>query len=134
MQCLGHRLHPRQTAQKQGPREIISLIRRYLRFVEFRRNEIRSREQYRLRSCASPTASASRRSERTFTKAYLVPEGVYDPGLLQGLQESGVSLERKSAAEVFAIRGTAVLAAIDPGSGVLRGVETPRVFGFAEAY
>jgi gamma-glutamyltranspeptidase/glutathione hydrolase len=75
-----------------------------------------------------------RTGEGTFTKAYLVPEGVYDPELLQHLQESGVSIEQKSTMEVYGIKGTAVLGAIDLGSGVLRGVETPRVFGFADAY
>jgi gamma-glutamyltranspeptidase/glutathione hydrolase len=75
-----------------------------------------------------------RTGEGTFTKAYLVPESAYDPELLQRLRESGVNIEQKSTAEVYGIKGTAVLGAIDLGSGVLRGVETPRVFGFADAY
>jgi hypothetical protein len=72
--------------------------------------------------------------EGTFTKPDLVPDGVYDPEFLQCLQKGGGSAEQKSTLEVYGIKGTAVLAAIDAGSGVLRGVETPGVFGFAAAY
>jgi gamma-glutamyltranspeptidase/glutathione hydrolase len=72
--------------------------------------------------------------EGDFTKPYLVPEGVYDPELLQRLQESGVSIKQKSTTEVYGIKGTAVLGAMNQPSGVLRGVETPRVFGFTDAY
>jgi len=72
--------------------------------------------------------------EGTFTKPDLVPEGVYDREFLQRLQKAGVGTEQKSTLEVYGIKGTAVLAAIDAESGVLRAVETPRVFGFADAY
>jgi len=72
--------------------------------------------------------------EGNFTKPYLVPDGVYDPELLQRLQESGLSIERKSTIEVYGIKGTAVLGTIDQQSGVSRGVETPHIFGFADAY
>ncbi len=44
MQRLGYRLYPRQTAQNQRQQEIISLIPRCLRFVEFRRNELAALE------------------------------------------------------------------------------------------
>jgi gamma-glutamyltranspeptidase / glutathione hydrolase len=73
-------------------------------------------------------------SEGTFTKLELVPAGVYDQELLQHLQESGVGLEQKTTLEVYGIKGTAVLGVFDQPSGVLHGVETPRVFGFADAY
>jgi len=72
--------------------------------------------------------------EGTFTKPDLVPEGVYDQEFLQRLQKAGVSTEQKSTLEVYGIKGTAVLGAIDAASGVLRGVETPRIFGFADTY
>ena len=70
----------------------------------------------------------------TFTKPDLVPEGVFDPELLQRLQESGLSIEQKSTTEVYGIKGTAVLGTIDQQSGVLSGAETSRVFGFADAF
>ena len=63
-----------------------------------------------------------------------IPEGAYDPGFLQLIRESGVRVEEKPKQEVSAIKGTAVLGTIDQQSGVLRGVETPGVFGFAAAY
>jgi hypothetical protein len=43
-------------------------------------------------------------------------------------------VEEKPKQEVSVIKGTAVLATIDPQSGALRSVETPGVFGFAAAY
>ncbi|MGD0096948.1 MAG: gamma-glutamyltransferase [Terracidiphilus sp.] len=75
-----------------------------------------------------------RTGEGNFTKPYLVPEGVYDPEFLQQLRESGIIIKQKSTIEVYGIKGTAVLGVIDQQSGVLRGAETPRVFGFADAY
>lgn len=68
------------------------------------------------------------------TKPDLVPEGVYDSDFLQHLQKAGAVIEQKSTLEVYGIKGTAVLGVIDPDSGTLRSVETPHVFGFADAY
>ncbi|HLJ46617.1 MAG TPA: gamma-glutamyltransferase [Bryobacteraceae bacterium] len=72
--------------------------------------------------------------EGNFTKPDLVPAGVYDQEFLKRLHESGVPIEQKTTLEVYGIKGTAVLGTIGAGSGVLRTVETPRVFGFAGAY
>jgi gamma-glutamyltranspeptidase/glutathione hydrolase len=72
--------------------------------------------------------------EGNFTKPDLVPAGAYDADFLQLIQKAGVAIEQKSILEVYGIKGTAVLGAIDPDSGVSRGAETPHVFGFAEAY
>ena len=79
-------------------------------------------------------AEPMRAGETWFTKPELVPEGAYDAEFLQKLGTSGVVFERRSKQDVSAIKGTAVLGMIDPVSGVLRGVETPGVFGFAAAY
>lgn len=38
--------------------------------------------------------------EKAFTKPYLVPEGAYNPDLLQAIQESGLGIEQKSTVEV----------------------------------
>jgi hypothetical protein len=46
----------------------------------------------------------------------------------------GVNTEQKSKQEANVLKGTAVLGAIDPRSGVLRSAETPGVFGFVAAY
>ena len=72
--------------------------------------------------------------ETFMTVPEAIPEGAYDPGFLQLLQQSGVRVEEKPKQEVSAIKGTAVLATIDLQGGVLRSVETPGVFGFAAAY
>jgi len=64
----------------------------------------------------------------------LVPAGAYDQEFLKQLQASGVNTESLSVPQVNTIRGTAVLATIDPESGVRRSVETPGVFDFAAAY
>lgn len=72
--------------------------------------------------------------EKAFTKPYLVPEGAYNPELLQAIQKSGLGIEQKSTVEVYGIKGTAVLGAIDQQRRVVHGAEVPRVFGFAEAY
>jgi len=71
--------------------------------------------------------TASPRPER-------VPEGAYDPDFLKELQVSGMNTEPQSTLQVYTIRGTAVLAAIDPETGIWRSVETPGVFDFAAAY
>jgi gamma-glutamyltranspeptidase/glutathione hydrolase len=68
------------------------------------------------------------------TKPELVPEGVYDSKFLQHLRALGINTEQKSKQEANTLRGTAVLGTIDPQSGVLRGAETPGVYGFAVAY
>jgi gamma-glutamyltranspeptidase len=68
------------------------------------------------------------------SKPELVPEGAYDLEFLQRLKATGFKLEQRSRIEVGAIKGTAVMGTIDPQSGVLRGVETPEVFGFAAAF
>jgi gamma-glutamyltranspeptidase/glutathione hydrolase len=73
-------------------------------------------------------------ADGSLTIPYVVPDKVYDPQFLQRLRESGVNLEPKPTAEVYGIKGTAVLGTIDPQSGVLGAVETPGVFGFAAAY
>jgi gamma-glutamyltranspeptidase/glutathione hydrolase len=68
------------------------------------------------------------------TKPELVPEGAYDLEFLQNLRTLGVNTEQKSKQEANTLRGTAVLGAIDPRSGVLRSAETPGVYGFAATY
>ncbi len=72
--------------------------------------------------------------ETWFTKPELVPEGAYDAEFLQKLQASGFVFEQRSKQDASNIKGTAAMGTIDPASGVLRGVETPNVFGFATSY
>jgi len=79
-------------------------------------------------------AGPLKEGETFMTAPEAIPEGAYDPGFLQLLQESGVHVVEKPKQEVSAIKGTAVLAMIDLKSGALRSVETPGVFGFAAAY
>jgi gamma-glutamyltranspeptidase/glutathione hydrolase len=79
-------------------------------------------------------AGPLKEGETFMTAPEAILEGAYDPEFLQRLRESGRRVEEKSKQEVNAIKGTAVLGTIDQQSGVLRGVETPGVFGFAAAY
>jgi hypothetical protein len=67
-------------------------------------------------------------------RAELVPEGAYDLDFLKELHASGLSTKPQSRGQVYTIRGTAVLATIDPESGIRRSVKTPGVFDFATAY
>jgi gamma-glutamyltranspeptidase/glutathione hydrolase len=68
------------------------------------------------------------------TRPETIPEGAYDAEFVGRLKELGVAVEQKSAQDVRAIKGTVVVGAIDVKSGVMRAVETPGVYGFAEAY
>lgn len=70
----------------------------------------------------------------TFTKPDLVPEGVYGADFLQRLRSRGVSVEQKSTVETYMVKGTAVMGLMNSAQGTLRSVETPHVFGFADAY
>ena len=79
-------------------------------------------------------AEPMKAGETWFTKPELVPDGAYDAEFLQKLGASGVVFEQRSKQEASAIKGTAAMGTIDPVSGVLRGVETPGVFGFVAAY
>jgi gamma-glutamyltranspeptidase / glutathione hydrolase len=63
-----------------------------------------------------------------------VPEEAYGPDFLRSLDAAGVHVEGKSRAEVLAIRGTAVVGAVEGGTQVWRSVETPKLFAFASGY
>ena len=79
-------------------------------------------------------AGPLKEGETFMTAPEAIPEGAYDPEFLELLRKAGVRVEEKPKQEVSVIKGTAVLATIDPQSGALRSVETPGVFGFAAAY
>ena len=72
--------------------------------------------------------------ETGILRTQFVPETAYDADFLHNLEASGVSIERKSRLEVLTIKGTAVVGAVDVGTGAWRSVETPALFGFAAAY
>ena len=72
--------------------------------------------------------------ETFMTRPEQIPEGAYDAEFLARLKELGVTVELKSTQDVRAIRGTVVMGTIDAKSGAVRAVETPGVYGFAEAY
>jgi len=72
--------------------------------------------------------------ETFMTRPELIPAGAYEAGFLARLKELGVGVEQKSRQETLAIKGTVVMGTIDAKSGAMRAVETPGVYGFAEAY
>ena len=72
--------------------------------------------------------------ENPTRRTLLVPEGAYDPELLKSLQALGARVQEMPKQRVMNAKGTAVMATIDAQSGKRRSVETPGVFGFAEAY
>ena len=72
--------------------------------------------------------------ETAMRRTQFVPEAAYGPDFLRNLEASGVSIEKKSRLEVLTIKGTAVAATIDSGTGAWRAVETPKLFDFADAY
>jgi gamma-glutamyltranspeptidase / glutathione hydrolase len=72
--------------------------------------------------------------ETALRRTQLVPEGAYGVDFLHNLEAAGVSTQERSRIEVLTIRGTAVVGSVDPESGTWRTVETPKLFGFADAY
>jgi gamma-glutamyltranspeptidase/glutathione hydrolase len=68
------------------------------------------------------------------TRPEMIPEGAYDAEFLERLKEEGVAVEPKSLQDVRALKGTVVMGVIDAKSRAMRAVETPGVYGFAEAY
>lgn len=60
------------------------------------------------------------------------PAGAYDAKMLQALAAGGVTVRETPSETVRGVRGTAVVAIIDP-DGARRTVEDPGVIGFAEA-
>jgi hypothetical protein len=68
------------------------------------------------------------------TRPETIPEGAYDAEFLERLKEEGVAVEPKSLQDVRALKGTVVMGVIDAKSRAMRAVETPGVYGFAEAY
>jgi gamma-glutamyltranspeptidase / glutathione hydrolase len=63
-----------------------------------------------------------------------ISETAYDPDFLRNLEAAGIRTEKKSRIEVLTIKGTAVVGAINPETGSWRTVETPALFGLADAY
>ena len=63
----------------------------------------------------------------------LVPAGAYDAAFLDALKSARIAISEKTRTQVNAIRGTAVLVAIDPQSGSRQSMETPGIFSFAAA-
>jgi len=76
----------------------------------------------------------SKGEETAIWRTQSVPEGAYTPDFLRNLEASGVHIETKSRLQALTVKGTAVVGAADPGTGVWRSAETPALFGFAGAY
>jgi gamma-glutamyltranspeptidase/glutathione hydrolase len=72
--------------------------------------------------------------ETAARRTQFVPEAAYSPDFLSQLEAASVSIEKKSRLEVLTIKGTAVVGAFNPEAGVWRAIETPALFGFADAY
>lgn len=72
--------------------------------------------------------------ETALRRTQLVPEGAYGADFLRNLEAAGVSTRERSRIEVLTIKGTAVVGAVDPDTGIWRTVETPKLFDFADAY
>jgi gamma-glutamyltranspeptidase/glutathione hydrolase len=68
------------------------------------------------------------------SRALVVPAGAYDAEFLKSLQASGIGVQELPWQRALSLKGTAVMATIDPQSGKRGSVETPTVFGFADAY
>jgi gamma-glutamyltranspeptidase/glutathione hydrolase len=76
----------------------------------------------------------AKEGETALRRIQLVPEAAYGPDFLRDLEASGVSIENQSRNEVLTIKGTAVVAAVNPETGIWRTLETPALFDFADAY
>jgi len=63
-----------------------------------------------------------------------LPASGYDADFLKNLRDLGVTVESKSQQEVWTLKGTAVIAAIDGVKSARRTVELPTVFSFAAGY
>ena len=77
---------------------------------------------------------APKAGETALRRIQFVPEGAYGPDFLRNLEASGLSIEPKSRLEVLTIKGTAVVGAVNTETSSWRTVETPALFGFADAY
>ncbi|MGO4879932.1 MAG: gamma-glutamyltransferase [Bryobacteraceae bacterium] len=75
-----------------------------------------------------------KQGETAMRRTQLIPETAYGPDFLHNLEAAGIAVEKKSRIEVLTIKGTAVVGALDSETGVWRSVETPALFGFADAY
>ena len=69
--------------------------------------------------------------EAAIRRTQFVPEAAYGPEFIRNLEASGIPIQTKSRVEVLTIKGTAVVGAADPGTGIWRSVETPALFGYA---
>ena len=77
---------------------------------------------------------AMKKGDTYMTRPELIPEGAYDAAFLARLNELGVVVEPRGLQETRAIKGTVAMGVIDAKSGLASALETPGVFGFAEAY
>jgi gamma-glutamyltranspeptidase/glutathione hydrolase len=68
------------------------------------------------------------------TRPEMIPMRAYDAEFLARLKELDVAVEQRPAQDVSAFKGTVVMGTMDAKSGAMRAVETPGVYGFAEAY
>jgi gamma-glutamyltranspeptidase/glutathione hydrolase len=62
-----------------------------------------------------------------------IPAGGYNANLLRALAAAGIAVREEPLATVRGVRGTAVVAIIDPSAHEARTVEVPDQIGFAEA-
>jgi gamma-glutamyltranspeptidase/glutathione hydrolase len=63
-----------------------------------------------------------------------VPEGRYDKEFLSSLRAAGLTVRIAPAGEARGIKGTAVIAAISPETGLRQSVEDAGIFSFADGY
>jgi gamma-glutamyltranspeptidase / glutathione hydrolase len=70
----------------------------------------------------------------TYTwKKQLIPEGAYGAEFLKSLEASGINVRQESRVQVLTLKGTAVVATIDPKNGMRRSAEDPTIIDFVES-
>ena len=72
--------------------------------------------------------------ETAMRRTQFVPEAAYGADFLRNLEAAGTTVEKKSRLEGLTVKGTAVVGAVDLGTGAWRSVETPAFFDFTGAY
>lgn len=63
-----------------------------------------------------------------------IPEGRYGQDFLASLGTAGLTVQTKTSRDVFAIKGTAVMAMISTPGSLRQSVEDTGIFGFADGY
>jgi len=77
---------------------------------------------------------APKAGETALHRTQFLPEGAYPPDFLKNLAAAGIKTESKSRLDVLILKGTAVVGAVNAETGAWRAIETPALFGFADAY